>query len=87
MSGPTVAEVEPERGLAAETERDRRLEREGWTRRFVAAPPRLDEIVGLYRSMGREVRVEPLDEEDLREACAGCALALALFRVVYTRKP
>lgn len=57
-----------------------------WVRRFVAAPPRLGEAVELYRALGLEVRLEPVPEEALADECAGCAIATALFRVIYTRR-
>lgn len=64
----------------------RELAREGWERRFVGGPPRLEEIVELYESLGLEVRLEPLDPGELADECAGCRLALALYRAVYTRR-
>ena len=67
-------------------ERDRVLERRGWHRRYVGGPPRLDEQIALYRSLGHEVRVESLSPEEIREECGDCALALSFFKVVYTRK-
>jgi hypothetical protein len=57
----------------------------GWRRRFVGAPPRLDEMVALYKELGHDVRVEKLTGEDLADSCEGCQVALAFFRVVYTR--
>jgi len=60
---------------------------EGWVRRFVAAPPRLEEVVKQYEDMGFEVRLDPLPASDLAPECGGCALALAFFRVIYTRSP
>lgn len=69
----------------AALDRDLALAREGWRRRFVGAPPRLTEMVELYESLGHEVRLEPLLEEDLAATCAGCVVALTAFRVVYTR--
>jgi hypothetical protein len=65
--------------------RDLDLALEGWRRRFVGGPPRLEEMVGLYRELGHEVRVEELTDEDLADHCAGCRVALSLFRIVYTR--
>jgi len=59
---------------------------EGWTRRFVAAPVRLKEAVELYESMGYEMHLEPLMPEELMAECEGCRLAVALFRVIYTRR-
>lgn len=68
------------------TEQDLRLAGEGWTRRFVGSPPRLQEQVELYRSLGMEVRTEALPPEELAAGCQGCALALQLFRIVYIRR-
>ena len=66
-------------------ERDRALAGDGWVRRFIGGPPRLAEMLELYRSLGHEVHTEPLVDDDLEHQCAGCTLALALFRIVYTR--
>ena len=68
-------------------ERDATLAGDGWERRFIGSPPRLQEMVGLYRSLGHQVRTESLEDGDLEDQCAGCALALSLFRIVYTRTP
>lgn len=67
--------------------RDAQLAREGWNRRFIGGPPRLNEMVELYRALGLEVHLEPLQPRDLAEGCGECCLALALFRAVYTRRP
>ena len=37
-----------------------RLERDGWTKRFVAEKPRISEAIELYRSAGFEVHLEAL---------------------------
>ncbi|MFQ5890084.1 MAG: hypothetical protein ACE5JR_08520 [Gemmatimonadota bacterium] len=71
----------------ARTERDAELAGEGWTRRFVASPDRLPEVVELYRTLGLEVRVEPFGLEGFREECGDCVLARSLFKVIYTRRP
>jgi hypothetical protein len=65
--------------------RDAQLDQLGWTRRFVGGPPQLEDQVSLYESLGQEVLLDPVTDEELAEDCAGCALALSLFRVVYTR--
>jgi hypothetical protein len=65
--------------------RDAVLAAEGWERRFVAAPPRLQEMTDMYRSLGLVVRHEPLDDTDLSDDCSGCILARTLFRIIYTR--
>ena len=61
------------------------LVRAGWLRRFVGGPPRLQEFVTLYGSLGYEVHLEPQPADELGEECGDCTLALMLFRVVYTR--
>jgi hypothetical protein len=68
-------------------EKDEELARQGWIRRFVGGPPRLQEVRELYESLGLEVRFETLSPDELAEECGDCALALALFRVIYTRRP
>ena len=60
---------------------------EGWTRRFVAGPARVREYVEFYRSLGLEVRLEPVPGDELAEQCADCALALTFFKVIYIRRP
>jgi hypothetical protein len=66
--------------------RDAELAAGGWVRRFIGSPPKLKEQAELYEALGYEVLLDPVSDEELAEACAGCALALALFRVIYTRK-
>ncbi len=61
------------------------MEEDGWVKRFVGAPPRLQEAVELYEALGLEVRLERLGPDDLEEECGECAAATALFRVIYTR--
>lgn len=65
--------------------REAGLTARGWTRRFVAAPPRLQEVAELYAALGYEVRFEQVDGEELADQCPSCALAARLLRVVYTR--
>ena len=71
--------------IAGGADREADLAADGWIRRVVAAPPRLDEVVELYGTLGHEVRVEPLDVEGVDERCAGCAPGLVHCRVIYTR--
>lgn len=66
-------------------DREGRLREAGWVRRFVAAPPRLEEAADLYRSLGHEVRVEALDVAGLDARCAGCGPGLESCRAVYSR--
>jgi hypothetical protein len=73
--------------LGADRGREDELARDGWTRRFAAAPPRLDEMIALYRSLGLEVRDEPLDPRGPEPDCAGCIVAAGSSRVIFTREP
>jgi len=66
-------------------ERETVLVREGWTRRFASAPPRLDEMVELYRSIGLEVHLEPVEPGGPADACRGCAVTLGPSRTIWTR--
>lgn len=65
---------------------------EGWRRRTVASEPRLGEIVELYRSLGFEVRLEPVGPDDPYWDEDGCTVCLEdpsareTVRVVYTRR-
>jgi hypothetical protein len=59
--------------------------RDGWIRRSITSPSRLEELVELYRSLGFEVRVEPLTLEVIDEACRGCAGDLVDCRAIFTR--
>jgi len=72
-------------GLAPRTKSEGELVAEGWTRRFVGGPPRLQEMIELYQELGYEVWLEPQAPEEFQDECADCTLALMLFRVVYTR--
>ncbi len=74
MSAPTHAKP-----------KEAELIEQGWTRRFVATPARLKESVDLYQSLGYEVRLEVQAPEELNDECRSCAVALGLYRVVYTR--
>ena len=72
--------------------REDELFKEGWTRRFVANEPRLSESVELYRSMGNEVRLEPLPPVDCDSADEGSGECRACFKgfedqykIIYTR--
>lgn len=66
-------------------ERETALIREGWTRRFASAPPRLDEMVELYRSIGLEVRLEPIESDEPADECRGCAVTLGRSKTIWTR--
>lgn len=73
------------------SERAKRLQREGWTRQFLATDPRLTEAVELYRAIGYEIHLEPLaragviDSED-RTNCTVCFDGDEdRYKIIYTR--
>ena len=65
--------------------RDAELSTLGWTRRFSAGSPRLEEAVEQYQALGFEVLLEPVDTRP----GAGCTTCIAenpdLVKVIYTR--
>lgn len=48
------------------------LEQKGWVKRTTTTEPRLSEIVELYKSLGYEVRVEPVRLDELDDDCRRC---------------
>jgi len=75
------------------TRREKELADQGWEKRFVASEPRLSEAVELYESIGFEVLLEPLpdDEELQKDNCeaSGCTACFEAdrecFRIIFTR--
>ena len=59
--------------MADPRSRERELNKEGWTRQFVANEPRLTEAADTYRDLGFEVLLEPLPETAQCEECEGAA--------------
>ena len=66
--------------------RDGELAADGWVRRFTGSPPRLGELTELYEATGQEVLQDDVLPGELATECEGCTLALALFKVIYTRR-
>lgn len=58
----------------------------GWTRRFVGDARMAEEATALYSSLGYEVMAIPLDDANVDQPCAGCAVSLRTFRVLFTRR-
>lgn len=57
-----------------------------WTRRFLAAPERVEESLELYRSMGLEARAEKPTATDFTDQCGGCVESgCSNYLVIYTR--
>jgi hypothetical protein len=66
--------------------RQEELEKDGWTRQFMAGEPRLSDAVMDYEEMGFEVRLEPVDPHEMIGECSSCLGAAGdRYRVIYTR--
>ena len=52
--------------------KEKELEKGGWIKQTTIGEPRLSEIVELYKSLGYEVRLEPVKLDELDEECRKC---------------
>ncbi len=67
--------------------REKELEKEGWVKQTTIGEPRLSEIVELYKSLGYEVRFEPVKLDELDEECRRCYESeIDEVKTVYVRK-
>ena len=67
--------------------RQKELEKEGWVKQTTIGEPRLSEIVELYKSLGYEVRLEPVELDELDEECRRCYEGeVDEVKTVYVRK-
>ena len=48
------------------------LKEEGWEKRTTIGEPKLSEIVAEYESLGFEVRLEPVNLDELDQNCQKC---------------
>ncbi len=72
--------------LPPEVPPDPELEAQGWRKRSVISPDRIDEVRELYEGLGLEVRLEPMPPSAFGPQCAGCAVtACESYAVIYTR--
>jgi len=67
--------------------RAKELAKEGWVKQTTIGEPRLSEIVELYKSLGYEVRLEPVKLDELDEECRRCYESeVDRVKTVYVRK-
>jgi hypothetical protein len=74
--------------------REDELKKDGWQKRFVAAEPRLSEMVLLYEETGFEVYLVPVSEveepDEGKEECQGCRICFEgaedRYQVIFTRR-
>ena len=66
---------------------DDKLVAEGWQRRFMADPVRLQEATALYTELGYEVRAETIQPNEMSSVCGSCRIATCqAYVTIYTRK-
>ena len=66
---------------------DPKLVAEGWERRFMIDKRRVEEYKELYQSMGFEIRIEGVRNEEVDPECGDCALIMhQIFATLYTRR-
>lgn len=63
--------------------REEELAKDGWEKQSVLSEPRLSEAVEMYKELGLEVRVEPVDLACVDEDCKECFDEAC--KVIYTR--
>jgi hypothetical protein len=68
------------------SQKEEALKRRGWIRQFVTDEPRLSEAVGLYKSMGYEVRLEHASFEEVNQICKNCLKSdCESYKTIYIR--
>lgn len=66
---------------------DDELQKDGWIKRTILDEPRLSEVTDLYKSLGFEVLLEPVDPEAFGAECSKCIREQCdKFSTVYVRK-
>ena len=63
------------------------LKKQGWLKTTTIDEPRLSEIIKEYKSLGYEVRLEPVKLEDIDQKCRRCyEKQIKRIKTVYVRK-
>ena len=74
---------------------ENRLEKEGWSKRFITGEPRLSEAIEMYKEAGFDVHLVPLPKEPVCDSCVGseetddCRICYEgsehLYKIIFTR--
>lgn len=65
-------------------EREEEIRKDGWIKQNTIDEPRLSELVEIYESLGFEVRLEPVTEDEMK--CLKCFKAhLDRYKTIYTK--
>ncbi len=87
MSNDDRLPILGEGGQSPSAPGDPALLAQGWVRRTMAEPARIEELTELYESTGFEVHVQQLAKENFGPSCEGCAeSACSTYVLIYTRK-
>ena len=68
------------------SEREEELTKKGWMKQNTIGEPRLSECVDLYKSLGYEVHLEPINPNEMSEDCRRCFEKDKTVRTIFTRK-
>ena len=69
------------------SQREEELKKNGWVKQNTIGEPRLSECVELYKSLGYEVHLEPVNPNEMTEECRRCyEKELGTVKTIYTRK-
>jgi hypothetical protein len=66
--------------------REEKLTEKGWIKQNTIGEPRRSESVELYKSIGYEVHLEPLNLNKIDEECRRCYEEDETVRTIYIRK-
>jgi hypothetical protein len=62
------------------------LTRQGWEKQAIYDEPRLSEMADIYKDIGLEVHLEPL-QADEEPGCTACMASMPdQYKTIYTRK-
>ena len=90
LFGEGVPKAGPKRPIDEEcfsVRSDPALIAEGWERRHMVGPDRIEESIEIYTSMGLEVKAQPLTPEDFADQCKECGSIIChSYVLIYTRK-
>jgi hypothetical protein len=66
--------------------REEEMREKGWIKQNTIGEPRLSECVDLYKSIGYEVHLEPVNPNEMSEDCRRCYEEDETVKTIYIRK-
>jgi hypothetical protein len=75
------------KGGSGEMTKSEELKKQGWVKRTTIGEPKLSEIVDEYKALGFDVRLEPVNLDEMYEECRRCyGKDVDKIKTVYVRK-